>query len=76
MAAKSDRDLLAEWAAEELFAAGRADEELRPLHRARGEFYFDALREMPPPRTATLAANGGDGLDMGRLLALVFSVHA
>ena len=73
MAVKTDRDLLAEWAAEELFAAGRAEGEKRQLHRQRGEFYFDALRELPPARTATLAANGGDALDMGRLLALVFT---
>ena len=70
----SDRDLLARWAAEELFAAGGADEPLRRVHRARGEFYFEALRELPPPATASLAAHGGDPLNMGRLLALVLSV--
>ena len=71
MRAKTDRDLLAEWAAEELFAAGRTEDTGRSLHRARGEFYFEALRGLPPPRTSTLAANGGDSVDMGRLLALV-----
>ena len=41
---QSERDLLAQWAGEELFAAGRLGEEQAPLCRARGEFYVDLMR--------------------------------
>jgi hypothetical protein len=44
---QSERDLLAQWAGEELFAAGRIGEEQGPLCRARGEFYMDLMRSAP-----------------------------
>jgi hypothetical protein len=44
---QSERDLLAQWAGEELFAAGRLGQEQVPLCRARGEFYVDLMRWAP-----------------------------
>ena len=44
---QSERDLLAQWAGEELFAAGRVGQEQGPLCRARGEFYLDLMRWAP-----------------------------
>ena len=41
---QSERDLLAQWAGEELFAAGRLGQEQGPLCRARGEFYVELMR--------------------------------
>jgi hypothetical protein len=41
---KSERDLIAEWAGEELFSAIRAPEEARAAHMARSEFYLALLR--------------------------------
>lgn len=41
---QSERDLLAQWAGEELFAAGRLGQDQAPLCRARGEFYVDLMR--------------------------------
>ena len=46
---QSDRDLLAQWAGEELFAAGRAEAGSRPVNRARGEFYVDLMQWDPTP---------------------------
>jgi hypothetical protein len=44
---QSDRDLLAQWAGEELFAAGRADQEQDLRRRAQGKFYLDLMRWAP-----------------------------
>ena len=41
---QSERDLLAQWAGEELFAAGRLGQDRAPLCRARGEFYVELMR--------------------------------
>ncbi len=72
----SEDDLLAQWAGEELFAAGRAGDGLQKIHRERGHFYRDALRQLrehpcslgetPPPIEHPVA----------HLLALAFSPTA
>jgi hypothetical protein len=41
---KSERDLIAEWAGEELYSAVRAPQEARSIHMARSEFYLAILR--------------------------------
>lgn len=70
----SERELLAQWAGEELFAAGRAEEGLRPVHRQRGEFYSAALDELRSCTTAPRAGQAEDPRPIGRLLAVAFSV--
>lgn len=42
---KSERELIAEWANEELLASVRAPAEERPAHLARGRLYLDMLAE-------------------------------
>ena len=44
---QSDRDLLAQWAGEELFAAGRTGQDQSALCRARGQFYLEIMRSDP-----------------------------
>ena len=44
VAMKSERDLIAEWAGEELYSAVRAPQEARSIHMARSEFYLAILR--------------------------------
>ena len=41
---KSERDLIAEWAGQELYSAVRAPVEERSTHIARSEFYLALLR--------------------------------
>jgi hypothetical protein len=67
----SERELLAQWAAEELFAAGRAEDNARPVHRARGCFYADALQELSGTKAALPAPAAGVN-PFGRLLVLAF----
>ena len=55
---KSDRDLLAEWAGEELVASAQAAADARAAHRARNRFYLEILRgtsERPPLRSQSAA---------------------
>jgi hypothetical protein len=63
----SQTDLLAQWAAEEFVAAGRASKEQRDIHRRRGAFYADALNGVsaPAPRPAPTG-------DLGPLLLFAF----
>ena len=64
---QSERDLLAQWAGEELFAAGRIGQEQSPQCRARGEFYLDLMRWAP----AQPQASPGQTI-IGRLLSDAF----
>ena len=41
---KSDRDLIAEWTGEELYAALHRSHDVRLTHNARSEFYLAILR--------------------------------
>lgn len=40
-----DRDLIAQWAGEQLIAAALAESEYRPIHRKRSRLLLDALRQ-------------------------------
>ena len=64
---QSERDLLAQWAGEELFAAGRLGQEQAPLCRARGEFYVDLMRWAPAQPQASY-----ERTIVGRLLSDAF----
>ena len=64
---QSDRDLLAQWAGEELFAAGRLGQDQAPLCRARGEFFIDLMRGAPE-----LPQAAGEATWIGRLLRHAF----
>ncbi|MDP8913973.1 MAG: hypothetical protein M3N39_10415 [Pseudomonadota bacterium] len=64
---QSERDLLAQWAGEELFAAGRMGQDEGPLCRARGEFYMDLMRSAPAQPQAS-----HEQTIIGRLLAHAF----
>jgi hypothetical protein len=65
---QSDRDLLAQWAGEELFAAGRVGQDQSGTCRARGQFYLELMRcdpalpEIAPPEQPII----------GRLLSEAF----
>jgi hypothetical protein len=48
--AKTDADLLAEWAAEEFLAAGRSDPAKQDMHRQRARFLADVLSVLRRPR--------------------------
>jgi hypothetical protein len=69
---QSETDLLAQWTGEELFAAGRAEADLRALHRRRGEFFMDVLRALragegrKPPQNLTTDS------EIGRVLNIAF----
>jgi len=57
---KSERDLIAEWAGEELYAAVRAPQDARATHSARSEFYLAILRGGLDDRGwQSAAADGG-----------------
>lgn len=64
---QSDRDLLAQWAGEELFAAGRIGQDQGQLCRARGEFYVDLMRG-----TSALPQSDQQQTIIGRLLSHAF----
>ena len=64
---QSERDLLAQWAGEELFAAGRLGQEQGPLCRARGEFYVEVMRG-----STALPQHTSEQTIIGRVLSHAF----
>ena len=72
---QSETDLLAQWSGEELFAAGRADEELRALHRKRGEFFTDLLRGLRSSQPEREARELRERSEIGRVLDIAFRAH-
>ncbi|MDB5699088.1 MAG: hypothetical protein JWN69_1892 [Alphaproteobacteria bacterium] len=69
---ESDQELFAHWAAEELIAAGRAEEqEQRATHRRRAEMLVDIFRALRAPRANDLRSGHRPGI--GGLLAQAFT---
>ena len=71
---QSDKDLLAQWTGEELFAAGRAANGERMLHRRRGEFFFDILNGLKEGARPAGATPIRIESEMGKLLNQAFRI--